>query len=739
MSLQLTQMQSNHTMPEKDEYKLTATIKPDGAASNSVLWESSNESVATVTQNGVVAAKSVGTATITAKMQDGSNQEASCKITVVMSGEIQGFESQVSIAPGGSKTLAVSLPAGTSVSRAESADSKIVTVSYSGNNVTIKASGQAKVGAKTQVHVYAGGKTQTCEVLISEFTLSLSSSTLTLNPNQEATLSVNGIPEGAKASAAWKNSAPAYATYSGSGTSRTIKGKAAGSTTITVTPTVNGKQYAAMTCNVTVNRPVAGTMRYRTEENEPVSFIANDFNEICISLTGKALSSVVFEQPSSNQGRLYYDYSDKNSYNQEINPSTKYKSSGSPYIHKVSFVPKNGYNGTATINYTAYSMNSETYTGKIQISVGTGGDDDDYGDLEYSVDRNRTLNLSVNDFNDYCNDETGYNLNYIRFTDLPSSSRGILYYRYSSSNSRVSTGTNYYRNSSPYLDYISFEPASNYSGTVTIPFTGYSTNNNRFTGEVIIHVDDDYRRGGDVTYRTSKNRSVNFNASDFNSYCRDESGNNVNYVRFTSLPSSSRGTLYYKYSNSSSSKVSTSTSYYRSSSSYLDDITFVPANNYTGTVTIPFNAYDTSGRRISGDVVITVGNDSGDSGDISYDTAKGRSVNFSVSDFNRFSNDETGYNLNYIRFRSLPSTSRGILYYKYSNSSSSKVSTSTSYYRGSNPYIDDITFVPNDSFTGTVTIPFTAYNTNGRQATGDIIIHVGQGDRKSTRLNSSHE
>ena len=703
---------------------LEPSIDPQNATDQTVTWSSNDESIAKV-NGGVVTAVSVGQAVITATTANGKT--ARCTVNVNMAGSIQ-FEPQLSLAPGTSKTMSVTLPTGASISKAESENTAVVTVSYSGSNVTVKASGQAKVGAKTKVHVSAGGKTQTCEVTISEFTLSLSSSTLTLNPNQEATLSVNGIPEGAKASAVWKNSAPAYATYSGSGTSRTIKGKAAGSTTITVTPTVNGKQYAAMTCNVTVNRPVAGTMRYRTEENEPVSFIANDFNEICISLTGKALSSVVFEQPSSNQGRLYYDYSDKNSYNQEINPSTKYKSSGSPYIHKVSFVPKNGYNGTATINYTAYSMNSETYTGKIQISVGTGGDDDDYGDLEYSVDRNRTLNLSVNDFNDYCNDETGYNLNYIRFTDLPSSSRGILYYRYSSSNSRVSTGTNYYRSSSPYLDYISFEPASNYSGTVTIPFTGYSTNNNRFTGEVIIHVDDDYRRGGDVTYRTSKNRSVNFNASDFNSYCRDESGNNVNYVRFTSLPSSSRGTLYYKYSNSSSSKVSTSTSYYRSSSAYLDDITFVPANNYTGTVTIPFNAYDTSGRRVSGAVVITVGNDSSsDSGDISYDTAKGRSVNFSVSDFNRFSNDETGYNLNYIRFRSLPSTSRGILYYKYSNSSSTKVSTSTSYYRSSNPYIDDITFVPNDSFTGTVTIPFTAYNTNGKQATGDITIHVGQG------------
>ena len=60
---------------------LTATVLPEDATDKSVTWSSSNKEVATVS-DGVVTAVAVGTATITASTNDGSNLSATCKVTV---------------------------------------------------------------------------------------------------------------------------------------------------------------------------------------------------------------------------------------------------------------------------------------------------------------------------------------------------------------------------------------------------------------------------------------------------------------------------------------------------------------------------------------------------------------------------------------------------------------------------------------------------------------------------------
>ena len=62
---------------------LTADILPERATDKSISWSSEDESVAIVTSEGKVIAVSVGSTTVTAKANDGSDVKASCNITVI--------------------------------------------------------------------------------------------------------------------------------------------------------------------------------------------------------------------------------------------------------------------------------------------------------------------------------------------------------------------------------------------------------------------------------------------------------------------------------------------------------------------------------------------------------------------------------------------------------------------------------------------------------------------------------
>ena len=73
---------SSLTMSTNDTYTLTANVYPSDAHDKTVVWSSSDETVATVSQDGLVTAAGKGTATITVKAQDGSNVSRSCTVTV---------------------------------------------------------------------------------------------------------------------------------------------------------------------------------------------------------------------------------------------------------------------------------------------------------------------------------------------------------------------------------------------------------------------------------------------------------------------------------------------------------------------------------------------------------------------------------------------------------------------------------------------------------------------------------
>ena len=73
---------SSRTMDVLDTLQLTASVRPDNAYNKGVTWSSSDSSVASVDDTGLVTAHKKGEATITVTAVDGSNKSDSCGITV---------------------------------------------------------------------------------------------------------------------------------------------------------------------------------------------------------------------------------------------------------------------------------------------------------------------------------------------------------------------------------------------------------------------------------------------------------------------------------------------------------------------------------------------------------------------------------------------------------------------------------------------------------------------------------
>lgn len=76
-------MNGSSSMKKDSSVQLSVTITPSNATNKTLKWSSSNGKIATVSSKGLITAKSVGTAIITATATDGSNVKVQKKITVI--------------------------------------------------------------------------------------------------------------------------------------------------------------------------------------------------------------------------------------------------------------------------------------------------------------------------------------------------------------------------------------------------------------------------------------------------------------------------------------------------------------------------------------------------------------------------------------------------------------------------------------------------------------------------------
>lgn len=269
----VTGISLNQTSAELEVGKtlqLKSTITPSNATNKSVQWTSSNSAVASVDINGLVTAKAIGTAQITAKTEDGG-KTATVSITVKKASEqnvpVTGVSinmSSLSLKVGESATLTTTIAPANATNKGvtwTTSMSSVATVTSDGV-VTAKAAGTAVITAKTD----DGGKTATCnvtvtytpdpggEVSVTQVTISPTSANMTVGDTKQFSVKIDPA-NATNQEVSWSSSDPSVASIDSKGL---VTAKAEGKATITVTANDGGVSSKA---TVTVNNktvPVTG-------------------------------------------------------------------------------------------------------------------------------------------------------------------------------------------------------------------------------------------------------------------------------------------------------------------------------------------------------------------------------------------------------------------------------------------------------------------------------------------------
>lgn len=255
----------NLTLYAGERTALGVRISPENATEQTVLWESSDEAVATV-EDGVITAKTPGGARITARA-DGCSAE--CAVLVKPTVE------RVSLS-----TDALALTAGETAVLDAAADpegdvawmsSDETVAEVSDGTVTAKKPGAAAILAAS------GGKYACCAVRVREAevpveTVALSQTALTLKPGETAALTATVSPEAADQAVVWYSADPETASVTGG----EVVAICAGTTEIAaiIRASVGGKTAS---CTVTVKAA-----------RVPVSSVTLDRSTLELSVDGTA-------------------------------------------------------------------------------------------------------------------------------------------------------------------------------------------------------------------------------------------------------------------------------------------------------------------------------------------------------------------------------------------------------------------------------------------------------------------
>ena len=265
---------------------LVATISPSNASNQSLSWSSSDNSIATIDNSGLLTALSAGTTVISVTTVDGGYSDT-CNVTVnaITSDEVAVTgvsldNHSLSLAVNETSYLVASISpedATTTTVKWSSDDTSVATVNSRG-----KVTGVAAGSANITVTTTDGNYTDTCVVTVSEQDISVTGVSLnydsaTIYVGKTLTLSANIEPSSAtNQEVTWSTSDTSVATVKNG----TVTGVTTGSADITV-KTSDGNYTA--TCAFTVIE--------EESEDEEETYVPDESDEYILSITTDTLSS----------------------------------------------------------------------------------------------------------------------------------------------------------------------------------------------------------------------------------------------------------------------------------------------------------------------------------------------------------------------------------------------------------------------------------------------------------------
>ena len=539
-----------------------------------------------------------------------------------------------------------------------------------------------------------------------------------------------------------------------------------------------------MTMVPAVSARSSADIEYKVEAGETVSFDLSKFTDYYDENKDDNLSYLRFTDVTGldSCGRLYaYDYSREEVGLDEDDLESAYfyvsrsdMSRDDYRLNGMNFLAGKRSNGeTVDLAFQMRGDNGGKLTGILRIVIGkTSGSSK--GDITYTVKAGEEVAFDDEDFvNAYDNAGGSGTMKYVVF-EKPSSdysNAGTVYSRYGKRNATSFTRSElddykFYYGDSDYGDYdldeLSFVADKSFSDSIEIAFTAYggrgSKENDSVSGTLKITSSKSTSSSkGDITYTVKAGEEVTFDDDDFEKIYENSScTGSFKYVEFSRPDSAfnNAGTLYSRYGKRNETAFTrsslSSNKFYYGDSDYgdydLDELSFVADKSFSGSITLSFTLYGGKNSKCdqstTGTLVITTDKTGSSTakGDVTYTVKAGDEVAFDEDDFKKVydSSNCTG-SFKYVEFSRPDSAfnNAGTLYSRYGKRNetaftrSSLSGTTFGYdsYEDADYSLDDLSFVADRTFSGSVELNFTVYGGTGtrtnQNATGTLVITTG--------------